>query len=265
MTAQPDGSHVVAAVGAPFATGGQRGADLLNVDPNTGDTTVLLQRAEGRESLDSPTWWPDRATLLFERQDLSGQPVGAPGQEVPRYPSRVERVMADGSGRGVLLPDARQPSAAPDGTRLVFARTTNQGASLLVWSQADASVQTIVPEGRFADVAYPQFSPRSDQIAFVAPQSGLNGHLNPLETLLGVRIAEAHGIPWDPWIVNADGSGLRRIAETAADEPSIAWSPDETRVFVYSGTGSFVLAAGSGEVTPLAFVQGYGPVAWVNN
>lgn len=263
VTAQADGSHVVAAIGAPFATGGARGADLMSLNVVTAETSPLLERDDARESLNSPAWWPDNNTLLFERQDLSGQPVGAPGQEVARYPSRIERVMADGTGRGILLAEGRQPSAAPDGTRLVFARTTNTGASLLVWSQSDERVQTIVPEGRFADVAYPRFSPHADQVAFVAPQSGLNGGVNPFERLLGVRVAEAHGIPWDPWIVNPDGSGLRRVAETGADEPSVAWSPDQRQLFVYSGTGSFILGAASGAVTPLSYVQGYGPVTWV--
>jgi Tol biopolymer transport system component len=267
LTAQADSSHVVVAVGAPFPGGGSRGADLLNLDPTSGETTPLLQRADSRESFNSPAWWPDRATLLFERQDLNGQPLGAPGQEVPRYPSRIERVMADGTGRGVLLAEGRQPSAAPDGTSLVFARTTNQGASLLIWLQGDGSLHTLIPEGRFADVAYPQFSPNSDQIAFVAPQSGINGGTQRplilgLERLFAPGVAYAHGIPWDPWIVNADGSGLHRIAETAADEPSVAWSPDQSQVFVYSGTGSFIVAAG-GTVTPLSFVQGYGPVVWL--
>jgi hypothetical protein len=270
LTALPDQSHAVVAVGAAFAgAGGQRGADLFNVDLASGDASPLLQRAEPRESLDSPTWWADRATLLFERQDLGGQTVSPPGQEVPRYPSRIDRVMADGTGRGTLLAEGRQPSAAPDGTRLVFARTRNQGASLMVWLQADGSLQTLVPEGRFADVAYPQFSPRSDQVAFVAPQSGLNGGpVGPgppgaLGGLFGPTIAYAHGIPWDPWVVNADGSGLHRVAETGADEPSVAWSPDQTQLFVYSGTGSFVIDVASSAVTPLSFVQGYGPVAWV--
>src|SRR5690348_14592940 len=119
VAAQPDGSHVVASVGAPFSGGGARGADLLNLDTATGDTSVLLERSDPHESFDYPAWWPDRATLLFEREDLGGQTVSPPGQEVPRYPSRIERVIADGSGRGVLLDEGRQPSAAPDGTRLV--------------------------------------------------------------------------------------------------------------------------------------------------
>jgi Tol biopolymer transport system component len=265
LTAQSVASHVVVSVGAPFSGGGQRGADLLNLDPTTGDTSPLLQRSDSRESLNSPAWWPDGATLLFERQDLGGQPVGAPGQEVPRYPSRIERVMADGTVRGTLLSEGRQPSASPDGTRLVFARTTNQGASLLLWSQTDASIHTLVPEGRFADLAYPQFSPRGDQIAFVAPQSGINGKASPFAALFGPQVAYAHGIPWDPWLVKADGSGLHRVAETGADEPSVAWSPDETQLFVYSGTGSFILEAATGAVTPLTFVQGYGSVVWVSN
>jgi WD40-like Beta Propeller Repeat len=270
VTALPESSHAVVAVSAPFAGESARGADLMNLDLTTGEATPLLLRAEARESLNSPAWWPDRATLIFERQDLAAQPVGAPGQEVPRYPSRIERVMSDGSGRDVLLSDGRQPSASSDGTRLVFARTTNQGASLLVWSPLDGSVQTIVPEGRFADVAYPHFAPHGDRIAFVAPQSGLNGRpptLPPfaLNDIFRPGVVYAHGIPWDPWIVNADGSGLHRVAETAGDEPSIAWSPDETQLFVFGGTGSSIVEVGTGTVTSLSFVQGYGPIAWLTS
>lgn len=270
LTAQADASHAVVAVGSEYAGGGARGADLLNLDLNSGDTSPLLQRGDARESLDSPTWWPDGATLLFERQDLSGQPVGAPGQEVPRYPSRIERVLYDGSGRGILLDEGRQPSASPDGSRLVYARTRNTGAALLIWSELDGSIQTLIPEGRFADVAYPQFSPRGDQVAFVAPQSGAaigqadERWLPALDALFGPAVAYAHGIPWDPWVVNADGSGLRRAAETGADEPSVGWSPDQTELFVYSGTGSFVIDASTGGSTPLSFVQGYGPVVWLS-
>jgi Tol biopolymer transport system component len=267
LAAQPDGSHVVVAVDAPFDGSGPHGADLLNLDLQSGVTSSLLRRVDARESLHSPEWWADQATLVFERQDLSGQPVGAPGQEVPRYPSRIERVTADGRNRSTVLDEGRQPSGAPDGTRLVFARTRNQGAALLIWSELDGSVQTLIPEGRFADVAYPRFSPGSDQIAFVAPQSGVNSRLEEPrlspELLFSPAVAFAHGIPWDAWIVNADGSGLHRVAEMGADEPSVSWSPDQRQLFVFSGTGSFIADAATGELTPLNFVKGYGPTVWL--
>jgi Tol biopolymer transport system component len=121
-----------------------------------------------------------------------------------------------------------------------------------------------VPEGRFADVAYPRFSPHGDRIAFVAPQSGLTARApSVFEGLIGPAIAFAHGIPWDPWVMNADGTNVHRAAETGADEPSVSWSPDGTQLFVYSGTGSFIVEAATGALTPLQFVQGDGPTVWV--
>ena len=145
----------------------------------------------------------------------------------------------------------------------------NQGASLLIWSQADGSVQTLVPEGRFADVAYPQFSPRSDQIAFVAPQSGLpigwTAHASALDDAVrSVQVAYAHGIPWDPWV---DQRRRHRPAPRRRDRRRRAVGrlvARQTQLFVYSGTGSFIVDAGGRRaVTPLGFVQGYGPVVWV--
>ena len=87
-----------------------------------------------------------------------------------------------------------------------------------------------------------------------------------LEALFAPGLAFAHGIPWDPWIINADGSGLHRVAETAGDEPSVVWSPDpdKAQLFVYSGVGSAIVDVASGAVSPLKFVQGYGPVVWLN-
>jgi len=265
VTAQADTSNAVVAVTAPFPGGGTRGADLARLELVSGDTTPLLGRAEAKESLNSPAWWADRQTLLFERQDLGGQPVGAPGQEVPRYPSRIERLAATGEDRSIIVADGRQPDAAPDGSAMVFARTTNQGASLLIWHQADGSVQTVVPEGRFADVAYPRYSPTGEQIAFVAPQSGLAARRTFLDATFGVTIAYAHGIPWDAYLVNADGTNLHRAAETGADEPSVSWSPDGAQLFVYSGTGSFIVETNGGALTPLAYVQGYGPTVWLTS
>ncbi len=135
---------------------------------------------------------------------------------------------------------------------------------MLVWSQADGEIQTLVPEGRCADVAYPRFSPGSDQVAFMAPQSGIG---SSVPSLLGrwftPAVAYAHGIPWDAWVVNVDGSNLHRAGETAADEPSESWSPDGASLFVYSGTGSFVVDAHTGGLAPLPFVQGYGPTVWL--
>jgi len=265
--ARPGLERAVISVAGPFPGGGQRGADLMLLDLTSGATSTLTTRLEARESLLSPTWWPDGNDVLFQRVDLLGQTVGAPGQEVPRYPSRIEVVRANGDDRVTLVADGREPTPAPDGSRIVFARTTNTGASILSVANGGGPEQVLVAPGRFADVAYPRFSPSGDQIAFVAPQSGLNSYAPSPATLLahlfGPSVAEAHGIPWDPWIMNADGSNLHRAAVVGGDEPSVSWSPDGAFLFVYSGIGSSVVDARSGETTPLTFVTGYGPTAWL--
>src|SRR5262249_19614417 len=145
-----------------------RGADIELVDLQSGNVTPLAQRASPSDSLVMPVWWPDGNAVVYEHDNLSGQTVGAPGQEVPRYPSSVEVVGLDGQNAWTLDPSGREPSVSPDGSQVVFARTTNQGASLLSWTNGSGVEQTLVPEGRFADVAYPHFSPTGAQIAFVA-------------------------------------------------------------------------------------------------
>ena len=265
--ARPGFPRAVISVASAYPGGGLRGADLMLLDLNSGELSPLENRAEARESFVSPTWWPDGNDVLFQRLDMQGQTVGAPGQEVPRYPSRIEVVRANGEDRVVLIQDGREPSPAPDGSRIIFARTTRTGAAILSVANGGGPEQVLVPMGRFADVAYPRFSPSGDQIAFVAPQSGLNG-LAPRDSFgwlaFGPTIAYAHGIPWDPWIMNADGSNLHRVAVVAGDEPSVSWSPDGASLFVYSGIGSFVVDAVTGDTTPLTFLTGYGPTNWLS-
>ncbi len=73
----------------------------------------------------------------------------------------------------------------------------------------------------------------------------------------------AHGFPWEAWIVNSDGSGLRQIADVLDDDPSVAWSPDGSQLLVYGGWGSFVVEPVSGNSVSLAFLAGYGSIGWL--
>ena len=109
-----------------------------------------------------------------------------------------------------------------------------------------------------------RYAPQGDRIAFMAPGVFV-GQASPnlVAGLLGAGIALAHGFPWDLWVVSADGSGVRRLAELGGDDATVAWSPDGGQLFVYGGTGSFLVDASTGEVTPIPYVAGYGGVAWL--
>ena len=53
------------------------------------------------------------------------------------------------------------------------------------------------------------------------------------------------------------------LAQVGADDGTLAWSPEDSQLFVYGGTGSFVVDAASGDATPLTCVSGYGTTAWL--
>jgi hypothetical protein len=111
---------------------------------------------------------------------------------------------------------ARSPGPAPQGT-LVFA--SDRSGTFHIYSlRADGSELGQLTRGKAADQA-PVFSPNGRRIVFVRASK-------PNESAL--------------WVMNADGSGQRKLASSGAT-PS--WSPDSRRI-AYVGTGGKLVVAG---------------------
>ena len=266
-------ADVAGAPGVPFAvasvveamagSNGALGSDLLQIDLSSGSSTMLLTRASDAESLDLPAIWSDGSGVLYQRSDLKSA-IPMPGQAQPQFLSRIEQVDPEGRFVTPLLSDARYPGPAPDGSHLAFVRSTDQGAAIFIHSIADSTDAPLVPPGKFLALAYPRFSPDGTRVAFVAiAMAPALGHSTLSDGFFSVRSALAHGFPWEAWIVNADGSGLRQIEDLIDDDPSVAWSPDGTQLLVYGGWGSFVVDTASGEYTSLSYIAGYGSIAWL--
>jgi hypothetical protein len=120
--------YAVIAVSSPFGHAGQAGGDLLRLETESRSVSPLLTRATGKESVTSPTWWPDGSGVLFERDDLTARVPTYPGESTPRFASRIEAIEPDGSGATVLIPSGRMPAPTPDGTRVAFVQTTTHGS-----------------------------------------------------------------------------------------------------------------------------------------
>jgi Tol biopolymer transport system component len=267
-------ADVAGAAGVPFAVasvvsdltgGGAMGGDLLLIDLQTTSTRALLTRQSQSESLDLPAIWPDGRAILYQRSNLRVA-VPMPGQAQPQSQSRVEQVDPDGGNAVPVLEDARYPGPAPDGAQFAFVRSTDGGTGIFTHSLSDGSDTELVAPGQFLALAYPRFSPDGQSVAFAAISL-----LSPIgqtssDTVLGwlgARSVLAHGFPWEAWIVNADGSGLRQILDVQNDDPSIAWSPDGSQFLVYGGWGSYLVDATSGAASSLSFLAGYGSLAWL--
>ncbi len=119
------------------------------------------------------------------------------------------------------------PEWSRTGDRIVFQRGRERGARWFsIWTvdliNGEATPPTEVVSGTGAAVITPSWSPDSSQIAFSAvtdAQAGQDGAPGrPTEAAL--------------WVVNADGTGRKKLTQSRFADLQPAWAPDGTIYFV---------------------------------
>jgi hypothetical protein len=221
VAALPGIATALVAVSSPTVDGrnwGVDGSDLLGVDVSQAEGSrvqprPVLMRADPRESLSWPGWWPDGSAFVFQREDQAIPPVTSP-DGFARPSARVEIAQPDGSNRRILSELAWQPSVAPNGATVAFVRFSDRGSSLIALSSSHGSERALVDVGQFPEIFSPRYSPDGTHIAFGARSSAdlqpMKMGLDGLFTLIGPSAAYAHGTLADLWLVKADGTDLIR-------------------------------------------------------
>jgi TolB protein len=162
---------------------------------------------------DQPDWSPDGSRLVFSRCPHNTD-------------CRIYTIRADGSGLSRVSPHCPAPRCggddvpafAPDGRHVAFGRFDhNYGCCAIVVTDLQGRHLHVVTKGKkpYA-IVEPQFSPDGKQIAFI-------------------EIAEPADRPRAIFVVNSDGSGLRRLTPwtlDAGDNPD--WSPDGEKILFRS-------------------------------
>jgi hypothetical protein len=166
--------------------------------------------------------------VLFQREDMQAGPDPNAGPFTGvRNPSRIELVPTSGWPRRVLTDCGHHPSPSPHGSEIVFVRLSSDGAILMAHGIDSGEDRTLVKPGMMPDLAYPPYSPDGTHIAFAATSPLADDHTSARSWLLAdwfdVQVADAHGFPWNAWLVNRDGSALRELAEVTEDDASLAW------------------------------------------
>jgi Tol biopolymer transport system component len=229
------------------------GANLFTIGAD-GSGLARLTRLRGLEG--DSSWSPDGSKVAFVR-----------ARNPERGPYEIWVVNADGSGLERLTRHGGfsiAPTWSPDGSRIVYA--TNAGRRpplrLFVMNADGSGTQRLTSNRRF-DYTDPQWSPDGENIAFASIKPGETprgfdssiavvdaddgGDLRRLTRRGG---ADELNPNWSPdgssvvfernrrfpvrqsdiWLMNADGSGKRRITSTRVHETNPVFSPDGTRI-----------------------------------
>jgi tol-pal system beta propeller repeat protein TolB len=173
--------------------------DLFTLDVVTGATTKLTNSAGFAEL--QPAWSPDGGRILYVRRArLSGRPD-------------LFVMNANGRGRTRLTSTSvpeRDPSWSPDGTGLVYAARTAPGEPFRIFvARADGSGREQLTSQKAGSDTAPVWSPDGTRIAFVSDRD--------------------RGFP-ELYLMNADGTGVKRLTTNALIDANPSWSPDGTRV-----------------------------------
>jgi Tol biopolymer transport system component len=203
---------------------------------NTGANPTDLTPTSAQ--MDSPTWSPDKPFIVYAESDgtIDGTLAFSPSSPTTQVSSAGLRT------NGVII-NGSDPSFSPDGQKIVF---TRRGADAGVYVMtldpnwvfnAEATAVTKLLGASGVVFRHPVFSPDGGKIVFSIADGGA---------------PEIH-------VINADGSGLKRLTTSSAVDDHPSWSPDGRRIaFASDRTGKlqvWSMAASGGnlrQVTDLA-------------
>jgi Tol biopolymer transport system component len=271
-TWSPDGAHVVYAQFWRRPNENATGADLMVMDADGANSRVFMDRSAPSTVLETPQWQASGQVYYTERV-VQGA----------REQARILRAGVDGGPPEPVVANGFYPAVSPDGSMIVFARSTQTGTELRKRALSDATSDgcVLVPDTVFQAVGLPRISPDGKRLAFGgsgdptgqpgacgSPPSAA-GDATPLALRLagwfGVlpTPAYAHGLPYDIWGMSLDGGPLTKLADVKEDEPTVAWSPDGTRLAIFGVAALYVADAnGGGSVQKLVDQGGYGALDW---
>jgi Tol biopolymer transport system component len=219
------------------------GTDLYLMNADGTEPRVLLAHKEPAETLTDPAWSADGGTIYFTRRSPQGD-------------YRIERVRLDGSERQVVVEAAQNPTLSADGQHLAYISFTSvsQPTQLIVAGIDGGNPRLVLKDLGFQSVTAPRFAPTGNRLVFAgvpanaaSPSAKRSWRFDPL-AWARPRTALAHGVPWDLWMINADGSELRQLTKIQEDFPIPTWSPDGAWIGFKGEMGLYIVDVAGGQV-----------------
>jgi Tol biopolymer transport system component len=214
------------------------GSGLVSVGPPPEDPEPTFPRFA-----DNPSWSPDGTRIAYEKNEV----ICAHSCVI--RPLGIFTIATDGSDETQLTAGGHNPSWSPDGNRIAYDTSTGifPGGDIFVVN-ADGSGQNNLTETSGSDEHEPNWSPDGTRIAFTRGFLIVDqGDIDVIRSD-GTSLGSLVGGPtldrmpaWSPdgtkvvfrserdggglYTVNADGTGVERLAASGADDYDPDWQP----------------------------------------
>lgn len=268
-TWSPDGKRLVYAQFWRRPNERSSGADLFMANADGSNARPFAERDAPNSVLETPEW------LASGRVYYTIRRVTPQGRETQTIVRQME-----GGQPEPLIDNAYDPAVSPDESTLVYVRSTRNGQQLMKKSLNETGDGCeLMSDQVFQYLSLPRLSPDGSRIALGgsgppnmgssgcggSPQAAASIDSQPAIALLAwlqPSVAYAHGLPADVYTLNLDGSALTRIADIKDDDPTVAWSPDGSRVAIFGVASLYIVDAKGGPTDKLTQRGGYGGLDW---
>lgn len=240
------------------------GNDLATIKVSGEGLRIVRAHGQPGNSYEDPCWTPDGRALVATLRATQYSQGKFEGTRVS-----IVRVPLDGGEVAPVVADGQMPSVSPDGSHLVYLTANEEGMPTRLWvaDSAGKNVRPLLADQTFTYVRAPRFSPDGSRIAFAAvggPSRQSSGATRQASHgLIGPAVAEAHGIPWEIWTVQPDGSDLRRLTHIQEDSPVPAWSPDGQWIAFAGEIGIYLVDAAGKQSVRLTTRTSGGGITWL--
>jgi Tol biopolymer transport system component len=265
LSVSPDGRQVIMSYIPPSPSGSSPNRALytmpLNVDASP---QLLFTPPSADDHYTQIEWSPDGKYIYYTHYNSNEQTSN------PLYPAYDIFRMAYPDGVSEkILENAFWMRASPDSTKLVYVSIEpDTGNNELLVANADGSnPQKVTFSGAWIPeiIDAPLFSPDGESILFSAPEPTQAYEPNWLDGLMGVRVAKAHSVPSDWWVVPTSGGTPTQLTHLQAINLFGSLSPEGKHIASFSGGGIFVMDLDGSALTAITIdsSNASGNVNWI--